>query len=559
MTDQAGRIRSLLRSGGALIMLAYVIGHFADHILLLVSIPVAMEGHRILIEPWRTAAGTTLLASGALGHYGNALWSIYVRRTLRLSRWGWWQLGLGLSIPPLLCWHLVDTRLGEMVTGVAGTYVSVLLRLWVLWPWHGIIQVAILAVVWAHACIGIHFWWRTKRWYERWRLPLTIFALLWPTLALAGYVAGGEQVLRAAQQTGFVDAELARAHLDAVAMASEDRIALWILTGHIALVAFVVIARALRRAISLRARPAKLNHVNGRTIPIHPGATILETLDEHGIPHASVCGGRGRCTTCRIKVLDGAAALPAPGAIESRALARIGAPPDCRLACQTRPTADVTIVPLLSAPSSAREGHSRAGFSGHEQLVTVMFVDLRGSTTLGERRMPFDVLFLLDRFLGEMAAALEVTGGHFSQFTGDGLMALYGLDRNTSNAGAADALRCAADMIKRLEQLNRRLIGDLTEPLRIGIGIHQGEAIVGSLGPPGSQILTAIGDTVNTTARLEGLSKKHGGAVIVSRRAAEAAGLDLSTDTLEVATLAGRAEPVEYYALALPSELAVSR
>ena len=82
-------------------------------------------------------------------------------------------------------------------------------------------------------------------------------------------------------------------------------------------------------------------------------------------------------------------------------------------------------------------------------------------------------------------------------------------------------------MLRRLEQLNAQLKIELKEPLRIGIGIHQGEAIVGAMGPPRSQIVTAIGDTVNTTARLEGLTKDYDCLLILSERAAQAAGIRL--------------------------------
>lgn len=549
MKDQGGRVRGWLRSGGALVMLAYVICHLGNHILLLISIPFAITAHHYLIDPWRSWAGTTILVAGALAHYGNALWSIYVRRSFRLSRWGWWQLGLGLSIPLLLCIHVTDTRLAEAATGFAADYGGVLLRQWVLAPWKGGLQVCMLSVVWAHAAIGIHFWWRTKRWYARWRRALAIFALLWPVLALAGYVAGGSTMLQAAKDQGFVAAEMARTHVSPEGVAWVSRTAGEIAAGHVLLLCLVFAARELRRRAARRARSARLIHANGRTVPIQPGATILETLYEHGIAHASVCGGRARCTTCRVRVLTGGDALPVPSPLEARALARIGAPAGLRLACQTRPTADVSIMPLLPPAARPEDGGSRAGFAGHEQLVTVMFVDLRGSTALGETRLPFDVLFLLDTFFGEMAEALAATGGHFSQFTGDGLMALYGLRAADPAIGARAALRGAADMLARLERVNRRLLPDLAHPLRIGIGIHLGEAIVGPLGPPGSQILTAIGDTVNTAARLEGLSKRHDGAVIVSRRAAVAAAIDLAGLQPQVAALAGRAEPVEYFAL----------
>jgi class 3 adenylate cyclase len=91
----------------------------------------------------------------------------------------------------------------------------------------------------------------------------------------------------------------------------------------------------------------------------------------------------------------------------------------------------------------------RGGLEGSERLITVMFVDLRGSTTIGEARLPYDVLYLLNRFFHEMTRALVASNGHYSQFTGDGLMALYGLHDADPKRGAADALRGAREMVSR--------------------------------------------------------------------------------------------------------------
>jgi adenylate cyclase len=156
-----------------------------------------------------------------------------------------------------------------------------------------------------------------------------------------------------------------------------------------------------------------------------------------------------------------------------------------------------------------------------------------------------------------LTKALDATGGHYSNFTGDGLMALYGLDAPEPTIGAEQALSGARDMLLRLDRLNSRLKADLKSPLRIGIGIHFGDAIVGALGPPGSQIVTAIGDTVNTTARLESLSKEYDCPVILSQAAADAAGLDLAGHELHRAPVKGRVESVAFYALqSIPGEAA---
>jgi adenylate cyclase len=296
-------------------------------------------------------------------------------------------------------------------------------------------------------------------------------------------------------------------------------------------------------------QPPKLTHAGGRTVVLLPGATVLETLRANGIPHASVCGGRGRCTTCRIQVISGLDALSQPAGLEAAALARIGAASGTRLACQIRPTTNITVLPLLSADAGATDGLVRGGMEGSEREVTVVFIDLRGSTEFSETRLPYDVLFILNQFFYEMNRALVDTGGHYSNFTGDGLMAIYGLDGDNPAVGATQALRGAAEMVRRLDQLNAQLKIDLNEPLRIGIGIHCGEAIVGAMGPPRSQIVTAIGDTVNTTARLEGLTKENNCVLVLSARAARLAGLELAEETLRSAPLRGRSEKVEFYAL----------
>src|SRR5207237_5678247 len=122
---------------------------------------------------------------------------------------------------------------------------------------------------------------------------------------------------------------------------------------------------------------------------------------------------------------------------------------------------------------------------------------------------------------------------HYSNFTGDGLMALYGLETREPAAGALQALRGAREMFTRLDRLNAQLKADLKHPLRIGIGIHFGEAIVGAMGPPRSQIITAIGDTVNTTARLESLTKDYDCLLILSRAAAQAAGINLEGQSVK--------------------------
>jgi len=537
-------------------MIAFVICHLTAHCLLLVSFEDAEATRNVLMYPWRTWIGTGILVAAFLIHYSNALWSIYIRRSLRLTRWEWAQLSLGLSIPLLLTFHVVATRVAEEVLDVTTYYNTVFIVQWLMFPWLGAIQMLAVVTVWGHACIGIHYWLRTKPWYATWRPLFFGFGLLLPTLALAGYVTGGNQVLREAKaDPDFASSSLDDSNLTAATTAEINHMVYigWGLCLGFALLPFA--ARGLRDLNYRRHKRPMLAHPNGRVVAVLPGATVLETLRANGIAHASVCGGRARCTTCRVLVTKGLDQLPEPAGLEAKALARIGATPGMRLACQIRPTADISVMPLLAADANAADGAVRGGLEGSERLITVVFVDLRGSTTLGEAKMPYDVLFILNQFFHEMTKALVATNGHYSQFTGDGLMALYGLYDADPTTGPVDALRGAREMLARLDQLNGQLRADLREPLRIGIGIHYSEAIVGAMGPPRSQIITAIGDTVNTCARLESLTKDYGCAVIVSRQAADAARLRLVGHTLHEAPVKGRNEPVQFYALKTLADL----
>ncbi|MGE5639467.1 MAG: adenylate/guanylate cyclase domain-containing protein [Clostridia bacterium] len=543
-------MRSKLRLGSALVMLAFVVCHLSAHSLLVVSPDLAERGLTAIMRPWRSAAGTTILLAAFFIHYANALWSIYRRRSLRLMRWEWMQLGLGLCIPLLLALHVSSTRISEVAEGVDTSYPYILVLQWVVSPPLAVLQVVMLLTVWIHACIGIHFWLRTKLWYPPWRAWLAVPAFLLPTVALAGYVAAGNHFVReAARDPAIAPGIFADANATKETVDDARRTAGLILSAHLGLLALVLVSRRVRDWAHARRQPPILTHASGRKLPIIAGASVLEMLRDHGIPHASVCGGRARCTTCRVRVGDGLESCPPPGSLEAQALARIGASPGIRLACQLRPNADLHVTPLLAADASAADGFVRGGLEGSERLVTVMFVDLRGSTTLGEAKLPYDVLFLLNRFFHEMNKAITATGGHYSQFTGDGLMALYGLDAADPETGPADALRGAREMLLRVEQLNRELKDELPRPLQIGIGIHYSEAIVGMMGPPRSMIITAIGDTVNTAARLEGLTKDYGCPLIVSRPAAELAGIDLAGRVFHEAPVKGRTQSVQFLAL----------
>lgn len=528
-----------LRLATGLVIAAYVSGHFLNHALGIVSLE-AMDGlRRVLAAWWRSPPGTILLYGSLLTHFALALASLYRRRTLRMPAWEACQLSLGLLVLPLLAVHVVGTRFAWQLLDREVNYLRIVSAIWAD-PWQIAKQFTLVTVVWLHLCFGIHFWLRLKRWYPRAQQYLFAGGVLVPALALAGFVSAGINVMMPPPQP------ISRGEL-ATLYAWRDAI-YWCFGLLLCGTLLARLARRLRRSVY------RIHHASGRVVAAHAGSSILEALRDAGIPHASVCGGRARCTTCRVRIGDGLQALAPAVTIEADALRRIDAAPNVRLACQARPAADVWITPLVTAGAGAEVARRPGGVQGHEQQVVAMFVDLRGSTQLGETRLPYDVVFILNQFFAEMSEALAATDGHYAQFAGDGLLALYGLHGDFGLA-CRRALAGAADMHRRMEKLNARLAHELQTPLRIGIGLHSGVAIVGSMGPPSAPIISAIGDTINSAARLESLTKQFGTTLVVSADTLRHAGIALPDAPVHKVEVRGKAQQIEVLAIEDPAVL----
>lgn len=236
-------------------------------------------------------------------------------------------------------------------------------------------------------------------------------------------------------------------------------------------------------------------------------------------------------------------------------LDRIGARHNVRLACQLRPTVPVEVTPLLPPFAHAADGLRRVDLAeGGERDIAVLFADIRGFTALAEGRLPYDIVFILNRYFDAMGRAVEESGGRVDKFIGDGVMALFGID-GEADAGCRDALAAARLMSLRLSGLNGTLGGELREPLRIGIGIHAGPAIIGEMGYGAAAALTAIGDAVNTASRLEALTKEYQCELIVSDEVVLRAGLDRSLFPWQQTEIRGKQERLAIAILASAQDL----
>ncbi|MCX7355414.1 MAG: adenylate/guanylate cyclase domain-containing protein [Alphaproteobacteria bacterium] len=537
-------------------LFTYIATHLLNHAAGIVSLDAAEATRVWFLWLWRNAVGTTLLYGSLLTHLCLALWAVYRRRSLRMPPWEAAQLLLGLSIPPLLIDHIIGTRGLHQESGLDDTYTYVTYVLWTLAPWKGIEQMAVITVAWLHGCIGLHFWLRLKPWYRH-AVPLAYAtALLLPTLGVAGFIAMGREVADLAQSSSWRKQAVADYRLDDQALLQQagdaSNMALGIFVG---LLLFTLLARWLRAWWARRHGLVRITYPANQVVTIHPGTSVLEASRNARIPHASVCGGRGRCSTCRVRISVGVDALPAASDEEKRVLTRVGAAPNVRLACQLRPTADLAVVPLLppsatTADTVTRQKHLR----GEEREVAILFADLRGFTRLSEGRLPYDLVFVLNRYFEAMGQAVEHSGGLVDKFIGDGVMALFGVDQDPETA-CRNALAAAQAMAQRLTGLNESLAHELEEPLRIGIGIHVGPAIVGEMGYARATSVTAIGDAVNTASRLEALTKEYGAQLVVSEEIARRSGISLDQFDKHHVDIRGRREPLEIRVIVRAADL----
>ncbi|MEL6967427.1 MAG: adenylate/guanylate cyclase domain-containing protein [Pseudomonadota bacterium] len=563
-TDRWDTIRAALFNAAVLrlvsgfILLFYVTTHFINHALGLLSLSAMETMMDVGRAFWRFPPVSLVLYGALVVHVGSALTRFLRRRNLAMPIKEWGQLISGLLIPFLLLTHVMGTRHAFESYGINDSYEYVLMVLFVFSATSIYFNTAGLVMTWLHGCIGFHMWARLKPWYRGWvRDWLFAFAGLLPALAFGGYMSAGRALAPLAQDGEFMGGYYER--LGVTDNAVWGQLGADIDFGYKLLfvaLAFFVVARLAGALRLSRADSVDVAYQDGPQVSFPLGATLLEISQAKGVPHASVCGGRGRCSTCRVRITKGLEGQPPAEESERRVLRRVKAGTDVRLACQLRPAADLEVIRILPPDSTA----SNAGFtnpwaSGREQRVTIMFCDLRSFTRTAEQKLAYDVVYLINQFSREMGVAVEAHGGQIDKFLGDGFMAIFGLDDKSNRDGARQALDACAKMIANLGTLNERLEGDLDAPLRMGIGLDTGTVVLGQMGYGRARGLTAIGDTVNTASRLESATKDENCTLCVSAQTMKSAGVRALPEQTKHFTLRGKRHHFDIAAINHPDEL----
>ncbi|MCA0905607.1 adenylate/guanylate cyclase domain-containing protein [Ruegeria marisrubri] len=480
---------------------------------------------------------SVLFYAALFTHAGLALTSIAQRRTLRMPFSTALQVVLGLLIPLQLISHIVQTRVAHEVYDVNDEMGYIIILMWpsiAVW-----MQSALLLIVWIHGCIGLHMWLRLTRWWPRVVPYLIGVAVFVPFFALAGLLTEGRRIW-----ADFADEFLREQYIEHYNWPSPETfqtlfsvkdyglLIFWLALGATGL---VYIGRKLWR----RRHSVRVNYAKGPEVVAEKGMTLLEISQVNGVPHAALCGGKGRCTTCRVIVEDGSDALPPPGDVEARSLAAVGASPQTRLACQIRPTEPTTVFRVFRPDGGRIRGHAS---QGQERQLAVLFLDMRSFTARTTGQLPYDIVFLLNRFFDAVVPAITKEGGVVDKYMGDGLLAVF--EKPNAAASARAGLKAAIDISHALDEFNEQLKAEGSPGIRIGMGLHLGDLVVGEIGAAGHASKTIIGDAVNVASRLESETKALKVELLVSQELLKAAGLVVPQDDIRLFQLRGVSEPI---------------
>lgn len=536
------------RIWSGLVLFAYALTHFLN-----IGLGLFSTEWMHLVQDWRKTVtrslpGEIVLYGALLIHIGLALIKLARRGTLRMPVWEAAQIGLGLVIPLLLIAHITFTRFGHQIFGIDDE-MSYLIALIFATP-DGWRQSLLLLIVWVHSVIGLHFWLRHEAWWRRSIPVLAGLAALVPAFALAGFLTEGR---RMRVLLGDPDRRLALFEGwnwpggEGVAVLLRiESVQTW---GFAVLLALTAGTYAFRRYQS-RAKSVRIQFVDGPEIVAAKGLTLLEMSRMAGVEHISLCGGRGRCTTCRVVVEEGGQDLADPDPAELRSLRAVGARSGTRLACQIRPVEPMRVYRVFRSDSGRQRDHASGGT---EQSMAILFLDIRGFTERTNGQLPYDVVFLLNRFFDAIVPAIAQAGGQVDKYLGDGLLAQFEAPDPAASAKAGmDALTRIGEA---LERLNADLAAEGTDTLRIGVGLHLGELVMGEIGAAGNAPRTIIGETVNAASRLEAKTKDLGVQALISSAVLQAAGIAWEDLPMEALDLRGVREPVQALPVAAMVEL----
>src|SRR5262249_26089947 len=402
------------------------------------------------------------------------------------------------TLPIILINHFANTRLAYDLFGLDSDYTRVIANLWAA-DSQGM-QLGLLAPGWLHGCLGLNFALHRKPLYRQLRFVLFAGALLLPVFSAFGFITMGREL-----STNATAAAAAQAYLGPTHATERAGIARWhngLLIGYFSIIGAAFGARAVRNALEHgRKRLISISYP-GRTVRVPRGWSVLEASRSFHLPHASMCGGRARCSTCRVRVTAGEGFCPPSGTDERATLDRIGASPDIRLACQLRPSGDISVVPLVrtARPVYRPTAPQRSA----EREIVVMFCDFLNRRELAHDQLPQDLLYLLTLYGEALGNAIRSANRTLSTVGLGRIGALFAVGRAAPRRGRVVGVR------------DNRLGREGNRKMEIAVSIHAGRAVVGEVGSTDPPTVMAVGEAVEVTNELRKAAAARGSMFAIS-------------------------------------------
>ena len=530
--------RARMYSG--LVIFLYVTVHLVNHSMGLISLEV-MEGLRQRVSAFNRNIVVSLTLYGALlVHTLLGFHHLLTRRSFKMSAKDWTQLVTSFALPLVLLPHMFASGYTPRFKDAQTSYKVVLDG---MLEDGGIYFMGLFVIfVWVHGIIGITSMIKFHPVYQKYKNAFLVVSWLLPILAVLGAVTASKELAtdiennKIIMEQVYAEANIGK-ELEAELMQTSDMLMVNYLFILLGVILFVFVLHQVRKAF----RKIKITYPNDKEVRVAKGTSILEASREHRIGHVSMCGWRGRCSTCRVRVMSDIETLPPRNGIESLVAERLSLQDNVRLACQLRPTSAVEVRPLVNAPVETLTTEDRETLCGREEEIVVMFVDLRGFTAISEKLLPYDTVYLLNQYFKIAGEAIVQSGGRIDKFIGDGIMALFtdgsGVEENSKNA-----LLAAGKLAEGIKELSTETSSDFGSDLKFGIGIHAGTSVVGAMGYGENITDTAIGDCVNVASRLEQLTKEEECQLIITSDLYQRSGLSLKVSYEKNVTVKGKSE-----------------
>ncbi len=259
------------------------------------------------------------------------------------------------------------------------------------------------------------------------------------------------------------------------------------------------------------------------TINCSEDNTILEASLAAHVNHTHACGGQGKCSTCRVSVMNGIENCNPRNIEEQQIAKKLNFPAEIRLACQTKITGNISIRRMVSDKfdmdiiSEQFSEDSKVAL-GSQQKLTIVFTDIVNYTSFAEKFPPYDIVHVLNRYYRLMNSSIQNSSGFISDVAGDGILAIFGINNENKNS-VLEAIQAIKGMNDNLIIFNNYLKENFNTEFEIRAGIHFGDVVVGPFDTGEMKKMAVIGDNVNYASRIESANKEFNTKVLLSEEA----------------------------------------